>query len=191
MSGKKVLKAPLTDDSVAYFRCGDEVEVYGKIYTARDAAHKRMVEALDRGEALPIDLAGQILYYVGPSPARPGMVIGSAGPTTSLRMDPYTPRLLELGLKAIIGKGYRSKPVREALVRHRAIYLVATSGAGALLSRYIKAARVVAYEDLGPEAIYELEVEAFPATVIDDVHGCDLYEEAQRQFQTITVEEIT
>lgn len=190
MNAKKVLKAPLTDEAVAYLVCGDEVEVYGKIYTARDAAHKRMVETLDRGEPLPIDLKGQILYYVGPSPARPGMVIGSAGPTTSLRMDPYTPRLLELGLKAIIGKGYRSRPVREALVQHRAIYLVATSGAGALLSKYIKAAKVVAYDDLGPEAIYELEVEAFPAIVINDIYGCDLYEKAQREFQQITVEEI-
>jgi fumarate hydratase subunit beta len=185
-----VLKAPLSDETVTHLVCGDEVEIYGKIYTARDAAHKRMIEALDRGEGLPIDLRGQILYYVGPSPARPGMVIGSAGPTTSLRMDPYTPKLLELGLKAIIGKGYRSKPVRDALVQHKAVYLVATSGAGALLSKYIKAAKVVAYEDLGPEAIYELEVEAFPAIVINDVHGCDLYEKAQREFQQITVEEI-
>ncbi len=190
MKGKKVLMAPITDQTVEAVVCGDEVEVYGKIYTARDAAHKRMVEALERGEPLPIDLKGQILYYVGPSPARPGMVIGSAGPTTSLRMDPYTPRLLELGLKAIIGKGYRSKPVREALVQHRAIYLVATSGAGALLSKYIKSARVVAYEDLGPEAIYELQVEAFPAIVINDIYGCDLYEKAQREFQQITVEDI-
>jgi fumarate hydratase subunit beta len=177
------LITPLTDEMVSSLKIGDKVFLNGILYTARDAAHKRLIELLDTGKSLPFDIRGQVIYYVGPSPAKPGQVIGAAGPTTSYRMDPYAPRLMELGLKAMIGKGKRSSAVKEALVKCKAVYLGATGGAGALISRAIKSAEVIAYEELGPEAIRRLTVENFPAVVINDTFGGDLYEEGIRQYQ--------
>ncbi len=162
---------------------GTAVLISGVIYTGRDAAHKRLVEALEHGEPLPFDIAGQTIYYVGPSPAPPGRVIGSAGPTTSSRMDPFTPRLLAAGLRAMIGKGNRSPEVREAMRRYRAVYFVAVGGAAALIARCIKQARVVAYEDLGTEAIRRLVVEDFPAVVANDIFGGDLFEKARAEYR--------
>lgn len=178
----KRLSTPIGDADVLGLRAGDQVLLSGVVYTGRDAAHKRFAEALDRGEPLPIDLRGQALYYVGPTPARPGQVIGAAGPTTAGRMDVYTPRLLALGLKAVIGKGRRSPAVREALVASRAVYLGAIGGLGALLAKRIVAAEVVAYPDLGAEAVYRLVVEDFPLVVLDDAHGGDLYDDAPREW---------
>ncbi len=177
------LNAPLTDDVIESLRAGDRAVISGVIYTARDAAHRRLVELLDEGKPLPLDLAGQIIYYTGPTPAPPGRPIGSAGPTTAGRMDPYAPRLLAVGLKAMIGKGPRSAEVREALRKYRAVYFTATPGAGALLSRHILAAQVVAYPDLGTEAIRRLTVREFPVIVADDCHGGDLYEEGVRRYR--------
>jgi fumarate hydratase subunit beta len=165
------ITTPLTPEAVRSLRAGDRVLISGLIYTARDSAHKRLVEALDRGEALPVDVAGQAIYYCGPTPAPPGKPIGSCGPTTSYRMDAYAPRLHALGLAASIGKGDRGMAVREACREFDAVYLVATGGAGALLAETVKAAEVVAYDDLGPEAIRRLEVEGFPALVAYDAHG--------------------
>lgn len=176
----KRLKVPLSENDITDLKAGEQVFLTGVIYTGRDAAHKRMVEGMDRGEPLPVDIKGQLIYYVGPSPAKPGQVIGSAGPTTSSRMDAYTPRLLEAGLRGMIGKGKRSQEVREAIKRFKAVYFAAAGGAGALLSKRIKKAEVVAYEDLGPEAIYRLEIEDFPVVVVNDIYGNDLYEEAQK-----------
>lgn len=176
------LTTPLSDEDVEGLAIGDRVYLSGTIYTARDAAHKRMVEALDNREPLPFDLKGQVIYYVGPTPPRTGRVIGSAGPTTSIRMDPYTPRLLELGLKATIGKGYRTDPVVEAMKRHRAIYLIAVGGAGALLAKRIRSARVIAYEDLGTEAVRELEVVDFPTVVANDICGRDIFKEGPKAY---------
>jgi fumarate hydratase subunit beta len=153
------------------------------IYTARDAAHKRLVETLDKGEKMPFDLTGQTVYYMGPSPAKPGQVIGSAGPTTSGRMDSYAPRLMASGLKGMIGKGNRSQAVKDALKKYKAVYFAAIGGAGALISKSIKKAEVIAYEDLGAEAIRRLEVENFPVTVINDIHGGDLYEQGKAKYQ--------
>jgi fumarate hydratase subunit beta len=178
----KRLQTPLTDEAIADLRAGDQVLLTGVLLTGRDAAHLRFAEALDRGEPLPVDLAGQVLYYVGPSPARPGTPIGAAGPTTASRMDSYTPRLLALGLKATIGKGTRSAEVREALKEHHAVYFGAVGGLGALLARQIKKAEVLAYADLGAEAVYRLEVEDFPLVVVDDVYGGDLYETAPAEW---------
>lgn len=169
------LTTPLTDEAVAQLRSGDVVFLSGTIYTARDAAHRRLAESLDRGEDLPFDLRGAVIYYVGPSPAPPGRPIGSAGPTTSYRMDSYAPRLHALGLKATIGKGRRNTEVRDALKAHTGAYLGATGGAGALLSQCITAATVIAYDDLGPEAIRELTVKDFPLLVINDCVGGELY----------------
>ncbi len=179
---KKVL-LPLTDETVVDLHAGDEVALSGTIYVGRDMAHRKMVEALDRGEPLPFDIRNQTLYYMGPSPARPGKPIGAAGPTTSGRMDSYSPRLLAAGLKGMIGKGNRSKAVREAIVKHRAVYFAAIGGAGALIARAIKEAGVVAYADQGAEALLKLEVQDFPVTVIDDVFGCDLYEEGKARYR--------
>ena len=179
----RTITAPLTDEVVAGLRAGDRVSISGTIYTARDAAHKRLMELIDKWEPLPIELKGQIIYFVGPTPARPGQVIGSAGPTTSGRMDSYSPRLLDLGLKGMIGKGARNDEVRESLQRNKAVYFGATGGVGALLERRIVAARVVAYEDLGPEAIRELQVECFPVVVINDMYGGDAYLGGRAKFQ--------
>jgi len=177
------IQPPLSDEDVAKLHAGDHVLITGVIYTARDAAHRRLVAALDKGESLPIDLKGQLVYYVGPTPARPGGVIGSAGPTTSMRLDPFMPRLLEHGLKGAIGKGGRGPAVREALEKHKGVYLISIGGTGALLSKTVKKAEVVAYEDLGTEAIRRLEVEDFPAIVANDIHGNDLFEQGKAQYR--------
>lgn len=177
------IKTPLSDEDVQNLKIGDSILITGKIYTARDAAHKRLIDLIEKGESLPLDLKGQIIYYVGPAPAKPGYVIGPAGPTTSGRCDPYTPALLALGLKGMIGKGVRSKEVREAMEKHKAVYLAATGGAAALISKNIKAVKIIAYEDLGPEAIRELEVENFPVIVANDAHGGDLYEEGIKKYR--------
>jgi fumarate hydratase subunit beta len=169
------LKTPLTDADIEKLRSGDVVHLSGTIYTGRDAAHKRLSDSLDKGEPLPFDLKGALIYYVGPSPAPPGRPIGAAGPTTSYRMDTFAPRLHSLGLKGTIGKGMRSPEVKESLRKYKAAYFGATGGAGALLSLRIKTAKVIAYEDLGPEAIRELTVEDFPLLVINDCHGGELY----------------
>ncbi len=168
------LKTPLTIEKVKKLRVGDRVRISGTIYTARDASHKRLMAALKK-KSLPIPIRDQILYYTGPTPVRPGKVIGSAGPTTSFRMDPYTIPLLKKGLRGMIGKGERSQKVREAMKRHQAIYFAAPGGCGALLSRYIKEAKVIAYPDLGPEAIYRLEIEDFPVIVAIDSEGKSLF----------------
>ncbi len=173
----KSVVLPFAEGVVESLRAGDMVSLTGTMYTGRDQTHRRLCALLDEGKDLPVDLSGQLLYYVGPSPARPGKVIGAAGPTTSYRMDAYTPRLLELGLKATLGKGARSLPVRQAMQQHGAIYLAAFGGAGALLSRCIKAVELIAFEDAGPEAMFRFEVEKFPAVVINDVSGRDFYEE--------------
>jgi fumarate hydratase subunit beta len=177
------LTTPLTDELVSSLEIGDKVFLSGTIYTARDAAHKRLIDLLDAGKPLPFDVRGQVIYYVGPSPARPGRVIGAAGPTTSYRMDPYAPRLMEIGLKAMIGKGKRAPAVKEAMGRFKAVYLGATGGAGALISQAIKSAEVIAYEELGPEAIRRMVVENFPAVVINDTRGRDLYEEGIKTYR--------
>jgi fumarate hydratase subunit beta len=179
------LKTPLTDQDVVQLEIGDTVIVSGVIYTARDAAHKRLVDMLARGETLPMDIRGQIIYYVGPSPARPGRVIGAAGPTTSYRMDSYAPTLIKLGLKAMIGKGKRSAEVIAALKAHKAVYLGATGGAGALISQRINKAEVIAFPELGPEAVHRLEVEDFPTIVINDCQGRDLYELGVREYRRV------
>lgn len=169
------LTTPLDDQQVLQLRVGDRVLLSGTIYTARDAAHKRLIETLDQGLELPFPLLGAVIYYVGPTPPPPGRAIGAAGPTTSYRMDPYAPRLYELGLKATIGKGRRSPEVRRALQDYHGVYLGATGGAGALLSKCILKAKVIAHGDLGPEAIRQLEVEDFPTLVVNDAHGGELY----------------
>jgi len=178
----KKITLPLTDEVLKDLKAGDNLLLTGVIYVARDAAHKRMIEALDQGKPLPFDIKGQTIYYMGPSPARPGRPIGSAGPTTSGRMDAYTPRLLAEGLKGMIGKGLRSQEVKEAIKKYKAVYLGAIGGAGALISKSIKKAEVIAYEDLGAEAVRRLEVEDFPVTVINDIYGGDLYEEGKAKY---------
>lgn len=172
------INLPITENQTKDMHAGDYVYLTGVMYSARDAAHKRMIETLEKGENLPIDITNQTIYYLGPSPARPNQVIGSAGPTTSSRMDKYTPTLLELGMKAMIGKGRRSDSVKESMIKNKAVYLAAVGGAGALLSKCIKKAETVAYEDLGAEAIYKLEVENFPCVVVIDSEGNDLYEKS-------------
>ena len=179
----RYINAPLTDEDAQSLRAGDYVYITGTIYTARDAAHLRMYEELEHGEPLPVEMAHNIIYYMGPSPARDGRPIGSAGPTTASRMDKYTPELLDLGLKGMIGKGKRSDAVREAIVRNKAVYFAAVGGAGALLSRSITASEVVAYDDLGTEAIRRLQVENFPVIVVIDSEGRNLYETAIREFR--------
>ncbi len=176
------LTTPLTDEVIEQLRAGDKISITGVIYVGRDAAHKRLVAALDAQERLPFDPKGQVIYYMGPSPAKPGDPIGSAGPTTSGRMDPYAPRLMEVGLKGMIGKGNRSKPVREAMQKHRSVYFGAIGGAGALIAKSIKSSEVIAYDDLGAEALRRLEVEDFPAIVINDIYGGDAYEDGMKQY---------
>ncbi|HTZ17242.1 MAG TPA: Fe-S-containing hydro-lyase [Dissulfurispiraceae bacterium] len=175
MAAEHRLTTPLSDEDVLKLKAGDVVFVTGTIYTGRDAAHKRMFEALDKGESLPFDIKGALIYYVGPAPAPPGRPIGSCGPTTSYRMDTYAPRLHSLGLKGTIGKGKRNDDVKEAMKKYKAVYLAATGGAGALLSLRVQEAKVVAYEDLGPEAVMELKVKDFPLLVINDAFGGELY----------------
>jgi fumarate hydratase subunit beta len=177
------IKTPLDEETIKKLKAGDQVFITGVIYTARDAAHKRLVEALDKGEKLPFDLTNQTVYYMGPSPAKPGQVIGSAGPTTSGRMDSYAPRLMAAGIKGMIGKGNRSQAVKDAIKKYKAVYFAAIGGAGALISKSIKKAEVIAYEELGAEAIRRLEVENFPATVINDIYGGDLYEQGKAKYQ--------
>lgn len=179
---KKIISVPLSKEDAKSLKVGDYVYLTGTIYSARDAAHKRMSETLEKGEALPIEMEGNVIYYMGPSPAREGRAIGSAGPTTSGRMDPYAPTLLDLGLRGMIGKGKRTKEVKDAVVRNGAVYFAAVGGAGALLSHCIKEAEVVAYPELGPEAIHRLVVEELPAVVVMDSEGNDLYETATKAY---------
>jgi fumarate hydratase subunit beta len=176
------LTPPLSDDDMEGLHAGDRVLISGVIYTGRDAAHKRLTGLIHSGEVLPIDIKGQIIYYVGPSPAKPGMAVGAAGPTTSYRMDAYAVDLIRLGLKGMIGKGARNQSVKDAMVRYKAVYFAAIGGAGALMAQAIKKAEIVAYEDLGPEAIHRLEVEEFPVIVVNDVQGNDLYEEGVKKY---------
>ncbi len=178
----RYIKAPISNEDAASLNAGDYVYITGTIYTARDAAHLRMNETLDRGESLPINMENNIIYYMGPSPAREGRPIGSAGPTTASRMDKYAPRLLDLGLKGMIGKGKRSDAVKDAIIRNGAVYFAAVGGAGALLSKSILTSEVVAYDDLGTEAIRKLEVENFPVIVVIDAKGNNLYETAIKEF---------
>ena len=182
---EKRINAPIEKEAARSLRAGDFVYIDGTIYTARDAAHKRMIEALEKGETLPIDMEGTVIYYMGPSPAREGRPIGSAGPTTASRMDKYTPTLLDMGMGAMIGKGKRSPQVVDGIVRNGAVYLAAIGGAGALLSKCIRESEIVAYEDLGTEAIRKLTVERFPAIVVIDSEGNNLYETALEEYKTL------
>jgi fumarate hydratase subunit beta len=180
--GIKEVTPPLSDADVEQLKAGDRVRITGVLYTARDAAHGRLWPLIEAGQPLPIDVRGQIIYYTGPSPARPGDVVGSIGPTTGSRMDKFTPALLKLGLKATIGKGHRGQAVKDALQQHKGVYFGAIGGAGAVLSEYVKKLEVVAYEDLGTEAIRRLEVKDFPVIVVNDCHGGDLYMEGMTQY---------
>lgn len=183
MIEEKILQPPLKTKDIEKLTCGDKVMLYGTIYTARDAAHKRLIQLLEDGKPLPFDIKDQIIYYVGPTPEKPGEIIGSAGPTTSGRMDPYTPRLLDAGLRGMIGKGQRSKEVIEAIVRNKSVYFAATGGAGVLLAKSIKKSKIVAYDDLGTEAIREIYVENFPCIVAIDSKGKNLYEKGPEKYQ--------
>jgi fumarate hydratase subunit beta len=180
--GIKDVQTPLSDADVESLKAGDRVRISGVIYTARDAAHGRLFPLIEKGEKLPIDVKGSIIYYTGPSPARPGDVVGSIGPTTASRMDTFTPALLKLGLKGTIGKGYRGAAVKDALKQYKGVYFGAIGGAGAVLSEHVKKLQIVAYEDLGTEAIRRLEVDRVPAIVINDCHGGDLYEDGRKQY---------
>lgn len=182
MSDPVVLTPPLTDEDVAGLRSGDRVFITGTMLTGRDAAHKRLVDLVKNGEDLPVDIKGQIIYFVGPTPTRPGEAIGSAGPTTSYRMDAYSPILIEMGLKGMIGKGSRSREVLDAMIKHKAVYFAAVGGAAALISRRILSSEIVAYEDLGPEAIRKLQVKDFPVIVVNDTEGNDLYEQGVKEY---------
>ena len=177
------LTTPLTSEDTKKLVSGDTVYISGTIYTARDAAHKRLVELLEDGKELPFDLEGSVIYFVGPTPPKPGDPIGSAGPTTSYRMDSYSPTMLKHGLKGMIGKGKRNQAVKDACVKYDAVYFGATGGAGALLSKQIKSAEVIAYPELGPEAVRKLEVENFPVTVVNDTIGNDIYQMGREQYE--------
>ncbi len=177
------LTTPLSEEDVRKLKAGDVVKLSGVIYTARDAAHKRLVELIEKGEELPFDLEGSVIYFVGPTPPKPGDPIGSAGPTTSYRMDSYSPTMLKHGSRGMIGKGKRSQEVKDACVKYGGVYFGATGGAGALLGKKIKSAEVIAYEELGPEAVRRLEVEDFPVTVINDTYGNDLYQMGREQYE--------
>lgn len=177
------IQLPLFQNNIGSMHSGDELLLSGVIFVARDAAHKRLFEALEEGKSLPFDLKGQTIYYMGPSPARPGNVIGSAGPTTSGRMDIYTPRLLQEGLKGMIGKGQRSAEVKQAILKYKAVYLGTIGGIGALIADSIKKSEIVAFPELGAEAIRKLKIEEFPVTVINDIYGGDLYESGRAQYR--------
>jgi fumarate hydratase subunit beta len=179
----KRIALPLTDETVANLKAGDNVLLSGTMYVGRDSAHKRIVEALDQGKPLPFDIRGQTIYYMGPSPAKPGQAIGSAGPTTSGRMDSYSPRLMAEGLRGMVGKGMRTPAVKEAMKKYRAVYFAAIGGAGALISKAIKKSDIIAYEELGAEALLRIEVADFPAIVINDIYGGDLYEEGKAKYK--------
>ena len=179
----KKVTLPLTDETLEGLKAGDNILLTGTMYVGRDAAHKRIIEALEQGKSLPFDVKGQVIYFMGPSPARPGQPIGSAGPTTSGRMDSYSPRLIAEGLKGMIGKGMRSQEVKDAMKKYKAVYLAAIGGAGALISKTIKKSEVIAYEELGAEAVRRLEVEGFPATVVNDIYGGDLYQEGKAKYR--------
>ena len=181
----KIINLPLTDKVIEKLKAGDDVLLNGVIFVARDIAHKRMVEALDKLLPLPFDIKGQTIYYMGPAPAKPGIVIGSAGPTTSYRMDSFAPRLMEAGLKGMIGKGQRSQPVLDAIRKYKAVYFAAIGGTGALISRCIKKAEIIAFEELGAEAVRRLEVNDFPVMVINDIYGGDLYREGKAKYKLI------
>ena len=182
----KIINLPLTGQDIAGLRAGDNVLLNGVLYVARDAAHMRIVEALAKGKTLPFDIKGQTIYYMGPAPAKPGNIIGSAGPTSSNRMDIYTPPLMEAGLKGMIGKGQRTQTVLDALKKYKAVYFAAIGGAGALISKSIRKAEIIAYEDLGTEAVRKLEIENFPVTVINDIYGGDLYREGKAKYKIST-----
>ena len=177
------LTTPLSDEDVTKLKAGDIVYLSGTLYTARDAAHKRLVDLILNGEELPFDLKGAVIYYVGPTPPKPGEPIGSAGPTTSYRMDPYAPILIEHGLKGMIGKGKRNQAVRDACKKHKAVYFGAVGGAAALIAKAIKKAEIIAYPELGPEAVRRIEVEDFPVVVVNDTYGNDLYEEGRKLWE--------
>ena len=179
------ITTPLKEEDITKLKAGDTVKITGVIYTARDAAHARLVKLLDEGKELPIDVKGQVIYYVGPTPAKPGRPIGSAGPTTSYRMDAYAPRLIKEGLKGMIGKGARSKEVRDAITSEKAVYFAAVGGAAALIAKSIKKAEIITYEDLGAEALRRMEVVDFPAIVINDIYGGDLYQEGQAKWNEL------
>ena len=183
MTQVKKITLPLTDETLKGLRAGDNLLLTGVIYIGRDAVHKRFIEALDQGKPLPINIKGQTIFYTGPCPPRPGKPIGSTGSTTSIRMDSYSPRLIAEGLKGMIGKGMRTKAVRDAMVKYKAVYMGTIGGTGALLSTSIKKAEVLAYEELGTEALRRIEVEGFPVTVINDIYGGDLYEEGKAKYQ--------
>ena len=183
MTEPKRITSPLTDEIVEELRIGDSVLISGVVYTGRDSAHKRLIDALEQDGKLPVDLSGQIIYYAGPAPAKPGNPIGSVGPTTSYRMDPYAPKLIALGLKGMIGKGNRSEEVIEAIKTYKAVYFGAIGGAAALMAKSVQKAEIVAYEDLGPEAIRKLEVVDFPVVVVNDCYGGDLYKEGMETYR--------
>ncbi len=177
------IETPVSDETIAQLRAGDRIFITGHLYTGRDSAHKKLIELVEQGKDLPLDIKGQIIYYVGPTPARPGKPIGSAGPTTSYRMDSYAPTLHSLGLKGTIGKGLRNEEVKEALKKYKAVYLASVGGAGALISKSIEESEVIAYPELGPEAIRRVKVKDFPCIVINDMYGGDLYEEGKKQYR--------
>ncbi len=177
------LTTPLKTEDLEKLKIGDQVYITGTVYTGRDAAHKRLVELLAKGEELPFDPVGQIIYYVGPAPAPPGKPIGSAGPTTSYRMDPYAPALLDVGMKAMIGKGPRNQTVVDSMIKNKAVYLAAVGGAAVVVAASIKESKVIAYEDLGPEAIREMRVENFPCVVANDVNGNDIYKAGVEKYK--------
>ncbi len=177
------IKTPVSDEIIEKLHAGDQVFITGSLYTGRDSAHKKLIDLVEKGEQLPIDIKGQFIYYVGPTPARPGKSIGSAGPTTSYRMDSFAPTLHKLGLKGTIGKGSRNKEVKDSLQKYKGVYLAAVGGAGALISKSIEKAEVIAYPELGPEAVRKVEVKEFPCIVINDMYGGDLYEEGKKQYQ--------
>ncbi|MCD4795797.1 MAG: Fe-S-containing hydro-lyase [Candidatus Cloacimonetes bacterium] len=180
---KRYLTTPLKTEDLEKLKIGDQVYITGTVYTGRDAAHKRLIELLEKGEKLPFDAEGQIIYYVGPAPAPPGKPIGSAGPTTSYRMDPYAPALLDAGMKAMIGKGPRSQAVIDSMIKNKAVYLAAVGGAAVVVAKSIKESKVIAYEDLGPEAIREMKVENFPCIVANDIYGKDIYQEGVKNYK--------